>query len=305
MNRAGSRFACSIRRGATVATLDSAGTLEARARAEEDRVLTETAAPKGSTRQLNILLTEDNPVNRVLAQKILQKQGHTVTSANNGREAVQLWEQNRSRQFDLILMDVQMPEMDGLQATGYIRNREKESGAHIPIVAMTAHAMKGDRERCLEGGMDGYISKPITPAGLARAIEEAVPALTREAAALNTEAQGEKMDEELLARFGGDAGLLRELAELFIQSCPKMLEDIRDAVQKRDAKALERAAHSLKGCVGNFFSHGARETAQRLELLGKSGDLSGAEELARILEEQVAEFNRVLARNIEAVHEAH
>ena len=113
------------------------------------------------------------------------------------------------------------------------------------------------------------------------------------------------MDEELLARFGGDAGLLRELAELFIQSCPKMLEDIRDAVQKRDAKALERAAHSLKGCVGNFFSHGARETAQRLELLGKSGDLSGAEELARILEEQVAEFNRVLARNIEAVHEAH
>ena len=267
--------------------------------------MTETAAPKGSTRQLNILLTEDNPVNRVLAQKILQKQGHTVTSANNGREAVQLWEQNRSRQFDLILMDVQMPEMDGLQATGYIRNREKESGAHIPIVAMTAHAMKGDRERCLEGGMDGYISKPITPAGLARAIEEAVPALTREAAALNTEAQGEKMDEELLARFGGDAGLLRELAELFIQSCPKMLEDIRDAVQKRDAKALERAAHSLKGCVGNFFSHGARETAQRLELLGKSGDLSGAEELARILEEQVAEFNRVLARNIEAVHEAH
>ncbi len=113
------------------------------------------------------------------------------------------------------------------------------------------------------------------------------------------------MDEELLSRFGGDAGLLRELAELFIQSCPKMLEDIRDAVQKRDAKALERAAHSLKGCVGNFFSKGARETAQRLELVGKSGDLAGAEELAHLLEEQVAEFNRVLARNIEAVHQPH
>jgi HPt (histidine-containing phosphotransfer) domain-containing protein len=109
------------------------------------------------------------------------------------------------------------------------------------------------------------------------------------------------MDEELLERFGGDASLLRELAELFIQSCPKMLEDIRDAVQKRDAKALERAAHSLKGCVGIFFSQGARETAQQLESLGRSGELAGAEELARLLEKQVGEFNRVLAKNIEAM----
>ncbi|MGC1258006.1 MAG: Hpt domain-containing protein [Candidatus Acidiferrales bacterium] len=113
------------------------------------------------------------------------------------------------------------------------------------------------------------------------------------------------MDEELLSRFGGDAELPRGLAELFIQSCPKMLEDIRDAVQKRDAKTLERAAHALKGCVGNFFSKGARETAQQLELVGKSGDLAGAEELAHLREEQVAEFNRALARNIEAVHQPH
>lgn len=131
----------------------------------------EQALSQGSTRQLNILLTEDNPVNRVLAQKILQKQGHSVTSANNGKEAVQLWEQNATRKFDIVLMDVQMPEMDGLQATAYIRKKEKQLGEHIPIVAMTAHAMKGDRERCLEGGMDGYISKPITPGGLAKVIE--------------------------------------------------------------------------------------------------------------------------------------
>ncbi|MGA7853819.1 MAG: Hpt domain-containing protein [Candidatus Acidiferrales bacterium] len=113
------------------------------------------------------------------------------------------------------------------------------------------------------------------------------------------------MDKELLSRFGGDAELLRELADLFIQSCPKMLEDIRDAVQKQDAKALERAAHSLKGCVGNFFSKGARETAQQLEFVGKSGDLAGAAELAHLLEEQVTEFNRVLARNIETEHQPH
>jgi CheY-like chemotaxis protein len=270
-----------------------------------DRALIEPLAPHGLTRQLNILLTEDNPVNRVLAQKILQKQGHKVTCANNGKEAVQLWEQNASRQFDIVLMDVQMPEMDGLQATAYIRKKEKETGEHIPIVAMTAHAMKGDRERCLEGGMDGYISKPITAGGLAKVIEEALQIPQAAAVIPAPVLKGEKMDEELLSRFGGDAELLRELAELFIQSCPKMLEDIRDAVQKQDAKELERAAHSLKGCVGNFFSQGARETAQQLESLGRSGQLAGAEKIARLLEEQVAEFNQALARNIEGVHQPH
>lgn len=214
-------------------------------------------------------------MNRVLAQKILQKQGHQVACANNGKEAIQLWEENASEQFDIILMDVQMPEMDGLQATAYIRKKEKESGEHIPIVAMTAHAMKGDRERCLEGGMDGYISKPITHGGLAKVIEGVLAVSARAAGEPEATAKGESMDEELLARFGGDAGLLQELAELFIQSCPKMLDEIRDALRKQDAKTLERAAHSLKGCVGNFFSQGARETAQRLELLGKSGDLAG------------------------------
>jgi CheY-like chemotaxis protein/HPt (histidine-containing phosphotransfer) domain-containing protein len=300
---AGSRAVPSATRRRAVATLDGSSSRELRARREENRVLIETAALKVPTRQLNILLTEDNAVNRVLAQKLLQKQGHKITCANNGKEAVQLWEQNAPQQFDIILMDVQMPEMDGLQAAGYIRNKEKELGRHIPIVAMTAHAMKGDRERCLDGGMDGYISKPITPGGLAKVIEEVLSALACAAIVPQPAAKGEKMDEELLARFGGDVGLLRELAELFIQSCPKMLEDIRDAVHKHDAKALERAAHSLKGCVGNFFSQGARETAQRLELSGKSGDLAGAEELAHLLEEQVAEFNRVLARNIEAVEQ--
>jgi two-component system sensor histidine kinase/response regulator len=98
---------------------------------------------------------------------------------------------------------------------------------------------------------------------------------------------------------------LKELAELFLQSCPKMLEDIREASQKRDAKALEIAAHSLRGSVGNFFSQGARETAQQLESLGRSGEIAGAEELVRLLEEQVGEFNRVLSRNIEGAHQGH
>ncbi len=148
--------------------------------------------PQKPARLLNVLLTEDNPVNRVLAQKILQKQGHDVTCANNGKEAVQLWEMNQGRQFDIVLMDVQMPEMDGLQATAYIRKRETETGRHIPIVAMTAHAMKGDRERCLEGGMDSYISKPITAAGLAQVIAQAIADLSNGALAPEAEAKGEK-----------------------------------------------------------------------------------------------------------------
>jgi CheY-like chemotaxis protein len=113
--------------------------------AHKDVVLTIREVPQASPQKLNILLAEDNAVNRVLAQKLLQKQGHTVTSVNNGIEAVQLWEQNQSRQFDIILMDVQMPEMDGLQAAARIRERELGTGAHIPIIAVTAHAMKGDR----------------------------------------------------------------------------------------------------------------------------------------------------------------
>src|SRR5271156_6855261 len=134
----------------------------------KEAFLTTSAVPAAAAQHLNILLAEDNPVNRVLAQKLLQKQGHTVTSANDGREALQLWEQNQSHQFDLILMDVQMPEMDGLQAVSHIREKELATGAHIPIIAVTAHAMKGDRERCLQAGMDGYMTKPISPAELAR-----------------------------------------------------------------------------------------------------------------------------------------
>ncbi len=103
---------------------------------------------------------------------------------------MQQWEQNQSGQFDVVRMDVQMPEMDGLQATAYIR--EKESGAHVPIVAMTAHAMKGDRERCLEGGIDGYISKPITPGGLAKAVEEVLPVSAIAEVAPEAVATGEK-----------------------------------------------------------------------------------------------------------------
>lgn len=255
------------------------------------------AVPEESPRKLNILLAEDNAVNRVLAQKLLQKQGHTVTSVVNGIEALQLWEENQFHRFDIILMDVQMPELDGLQAATRIRERELGTGAHIPIIAVTAHAMKGDRERCLAAGMDDYIAKPINPAELAKVIQLTVPAGTKIAAVPADPVLKGPSDAELLARFDGDGGLLKELAGIFLQECPRMLDAIRAALRAADLKALESAAHTLKGSVGNFAVPGPWETAQRLELLAKSGQLSGAEDIFHALEQQLAQFNQILAKH--------
>ena len=118
---------------------------------------------------LSILLAEDNAVNRQLALRLLQKQGHQVTCAADGAEVLVLLE---SSVFDLVLMDVEMPNLNGIQASEAIREREKETGAHIPIIAMTAHVMKGDEQRCLAAGMDAYLSKPIRPSDLANTIRK-------------------------------------------------------------------------------------------------------------------------------------
>jgi len=124
-------------------------------------------------RNLHILLAEDNLVNQRLAARLIEKRGHTTVVVNNGREALKALERQT---FDLMLVDVQMPDMDGFEATTAIREKEKVTGSHLPIIAMTAHAMKGDRERCLAAGMDDYVSKPIHPTELFRAIEELMPA---------------------------------------------------------------------------------------------------------------------------------
>jgi two-component system, sensor histidine kinase and response regulator len=271
--------------------------------AHKDVSLTTRVVPEESSQKLNILLVEDNAVKRVLAQKLLQKQGHTVTSVNNGIEALQHWEQNQSRQFDILLMDVQMPEMDGLHAVTRIRERELGTGAHIPIIAVTAHAIKGDREHCLAAGMDGYIAKPMNPGELAKVIQATVPAGTKLVAVPVDPIVKGPSDAERLARFDGDSELLKELAGIFLTECPGMLDEIRAALGAADSEALERAAHALKGSVGNFAMPGPPETAQRLQLLAKSGQLPGVQEIFRVLEQQIAKFNQILARR--AAERAH
>jgi len=278
--------------------------------------MTDPKKPNVTSKKLNILLTEDNLVNRVLAQKLLQKFGHTVTLANNGKEGATVWEANRASQFDVILMDIQMPLMDGIQATAYIREKETaeqlESAAqpgsptHIPIVAMTAHAMKGDRERYLASGMDGYVSKPINSAELERVIQSVVASFPSESSAPVIGPAATKDDlknvpvpgieeAEILARLDGDADLARELAEIFIKECPKYLSDIREAIRDGNPKALEHAAHTLKGSVGNFSMKTAYAPASQIETLGRAGSLEGAAEILRILEEQLGRLNHTLA----------
>jgi CheY-like chemotaxis protein len=131
----------------------------------------EVAAP-GSGGALRVLLAEDNLVNRQLVVRLLEKRGHRVDTAENGREACEAFHR---QSYDVILMDVQMPEMTGIEATAAIREAERGTGQHIPIIAMTAHAMNGDRERFLTSGMDGYISKPILVKDLTDALEKISP----------------------------------------------------------------------------------------------------------------------------------
>jgi two-component system, sensor histidine kinase and response regulator len=232
---------------------------------------------------LRVLLAEDNVVNQRVAIGLMQKAGHTVTLAANGLEALAALEQGT---FDLVLMDMQMPEMGGAEAMAAIRENEKASGGHVPIVALTAHALKGDRERCLEAGADGYVPKPIAPAMLFREIESV---LGRHGAAAAHDHGG--VDPEVMARVGSDPEVLREIIQLFIEDCPKQLEAIQLGLQAGDAKAVYRAAHTLKGSVGNFQAQEIVALLQRLEARAREGDLTTC---GKVYEQIDAATNRLM-----------
>jgi two-component system sensor histidine kinase/response regulator len=248
----------------------------------------------GETRGLRVLLAEDNAVNQRLAMRLLEKKGHTVVLAGNGREVLSALE---AENFDVILMDVQMPEMDGFEATSMIRQCEQGTGRHQPIVAMTAHAMKGDRERCLEAGMDGYVSKPIEPAHLWQAIDAALPRFTSEPTSLEPGHDNSvALDRaEILTRLEGDEHLLRELVQVFLGDCPRLLRDVREAVTAKDGPRLQRAAHVLKGAVGNFTNREAYAHSQRLEQVGGTGEVRDAEDVFAALQQSIRHLELSLA----------
>jgi two-component system sensor histidine kinase/response regulator len=232
--------------------------------------------PKG--RPLRILLSEDNFVNQRLAIRLLEKAGHHVTLASTGRQAVEAWENAGTAEFDLVLMDIQMPEMDGMEATSAIRMLEKKSGKHIPILAMTANAMRGDKERYLAIGMDGYISKPIHPAGLFAEIERCLAGTERNVTmAENSQESHEQIDRvSLLERVEGDQELLTEMIHLFQEDSPNLLAAMRDALQRGDMAVLERSAHSLKGAASNLSAKATVAAALQLETHAKNKDAESA-----------------------------
>jgi PAS domain S-box-containing protein len=235
---------------------------------------------------LRVLLAEDNPVNQRLAVRIMEKWGHSVTVVGNGRKALETW---AKEDFDLILMDVQMPEMSGLEATEAIREREKTSARRIPIIAMTAHAMEGDREKCLAVGMDQYVTKPIDQKRLFEVVEAfCVVRPHSESLSMNQSSQELSFDPDAaLKRVDGDRELLREVANLFFEDTPRLLAEVRNAIQRGDGKALERSAHTLKGSVGNFGARTAFEAAFSLEQMGRNGDFARATEVFTQLDRQV------------------
>jgi len=251
-----------------------------------------------SRSRLRILLAEDNAINQALAVSMLEKQGHSVAVAGNGRAALAALEQER---FDLVLMDVQMPEMGGFEATTAIREQERATGQHLPIVALTAHAMKGDRERCLAAGMDGYVSKPIQVEELCAAIEGFAPTEVNTEVHLPAGERSEKVIDRaaFLARINHDGKILKKVAEMFFNLCPRSLSELQAAISSGDAKALERTAHTLKGVVGNFGAKAACEAALRLETIGRESEMAAAEEAYPVLEEELARLKLALTTFIE------
>ncbi len=249
-------------------------------------------------RVLKILLAEDNPVNQKLAARLLGKWGHAVETVGNGQLVL---DRLAEESFDLVLLDVQMPVMGGLEVAQHIRQREQETCEHIPLIAMTAHAMKGDRDRCLQAGMDDYVSKPIDPERLSTAINrwaDPVRASMEEPCGPEEVADAVVFDRyAALAVADGCQELLGEVIEMFRQTCPASRAKIRRALAGGDCEQLAAAAHEIKGVLANIAAERARQAAQRLELLARSGSMDQAVQATEQLESELDTLHHVLSTN--------
>jgi CheY-like chemotaxis protein len=245
-----------------------------------------------------ILLAEDNPVNQKVARMVLEKLGLDVTVVNNGREAVTAW---RGGGFDLILMDCQMPELDGYEATREIRRAEQARtnisrlNKSIPIVALTAHAMKGDDEKCREAGMTDYLTKPLDRVKLQACLERHIGKLGGEAATADSPAAAEQPGaaapvdwNAFMKSMDGDEMLARELVDLFIESGDETLAAIVNALGANDYAAVSEQAHSLKGASANLRATATADAAAKLEAAAKAGDIPNVSSLTTVLKSEVS-----------------
>lgn len=254
----------------------------------EDHATPSPTTPLDELPPLRILLAEDSFANQKLAVGLLTKWGHRVTVANNGAEAVRAWtDPPEGRPFDVVLMDVQMPEMDGFEATAAIRERERSRGRHTPIIAMTAHAMKGDRERCLAGGMDGYIAKPIRQqeviavlrqslagdTGLFRltAEQDALAPLEGTAKEANGAAAAQRLNwKQALRTVADDRDLLSEVLASFLEEGPELRQRMQDAAGTGDWITVAKSSHTLQAAL-RLFGGEVLDLAVALESRCKQG----------------------------------
>ena len=256
------------------------GLQKTRTKAKPTHIVTRHTIAEQKRRKARILLVEDNPMNQKLAIALIKRAGYSVHPVENGIKAIETLKQST---YNLILMDVQMPEMNGFEATKAIRQMEGEK-KHIPIVAMTAHAMKGDKERCLKAGMDDYIAKPIEPQELFDTIEKWSKNYCREKVKTKKDDYKKKKTEKNIPiefetavdRFCGDRELLENMLEEFLDYVPKQLRTLDKAIKKGDAETVDREAHSLKGLAAQLSVKGLADLSLNLELLGQKGNLDEA-----------------------------
>jgi CheY-like chemotaxis protein len=243
------------------------------------------------------LLVEDSPAHQLITVLNLKKAGHTVTVAHNGLKAVQAFEEKGWRGtrsfFDLVLMDVAMPEMDGLEAARAIREKEKTLGGRVPIIAMTAFTTQERQAECLVAGMDAYVSKPVRIDELDKTIglflsRDPGPLVAHEAPVAEP-LQGDPSPVVLaqaLEVMGGDVDIMRDVVAMSLEQVPAELGALKDAMARQDAKGVETKAHRLKGVLGSIGGLIAREVAQQLETIGEHGNLVGGLERVKALEQE-------------------
>ncbi len=282
----------------------------ARAAPVATEILTQHTVNDRRKADIAILLAEDNPMNQEVARRILLKFGYTPKIVDNGRAAMETFINGH---YDIILMDVQMPEMGGFEATARIREFEKARGTHVPIIAMTAHAMKGDRERCIEAGMDDYVTKPIDgeilnatlekwtrelaltgpprkPAtATAPAPEKPAPIVAEPPKAANGGAKPADISR-LQQLADGDKAIIERLINLFLDDASQHSKYLREAVEQRDAKRVESEAHRIKGGASQVGAEALRGLAAELEGLGRNAQLDTANEILKAFED---EYGRV------------
>lgn len=256
-------------------------------------------ASSGDLIARRILLVEDNPVNQKVARELLEKRGHVVELVRNGKEAVDATARGG---FDLVLMDVHMPVMDGLTATRLIRERERDSGVHVPIIALTAGATVEDRENCLAAGMTSFVTKPFRAGELFQQVEKVTASSPASISrATEPDARGSDDDEPCLDRAGalrnleGDEAFYEELVGMFRGQYPGLLADVEAAVVANDMDGLQRAAHSLKGSVQVIGGQAAASAALALERIGREEEVGAAGSALAELQARLAELEAVLS----------